>query len=161
MNTDFGDYPDLVYVGFWARVGATLIDAVLLLMVTMPLLVSIYGWEYFKSERLIAGRADFIISWIFPFVVVVVFWITRQATPGKMVIGARVVDAATGNSLTLGQSIGRYLAYIVSMIPLCLGLFWVGFDGRKQGWHDKLAGTVVVRSKKRGVEAVSFRRPGR
>ncbi|MDA8443622.1 RDD family protein [Paracidovorax valerianellae] len=78
-----------------------------------------------------------------------------------MVIGARVVDAATGNSLTLGQSIGRYLACIVSMVPLCLGLFSVGFDGRKQGWHDKLAGTVVVRSKKRGVEAVSFRRPDR
>ncbi len=47
--------------------------------------------------------------------------------------------------LSNGQAIGRYLAYYVSSIPLGLGLLWVAFDRRKQGWHDKLAGTFVIR----------------
>jgi uncharacterized RDD family membrane protein YckC len=67
-----------------------------------------------------------------------------------------VVDATTGNTLSVGQSIGRYLGYYVSMIPLFIGLIWVAFDKRKQGWHDKLAGTVVIRSKARGTEPVRF-----
>jgi len=87
---------------------------------------------------------------------VVVFWIYKQATPGKMAVSARVVDAKTGNTLTVGQSIGRYLGYFVSAIPLGLGLIWVAFDPKKQGWHDKLAGTVVIRSKNRGPEPVKF-----
>ena len=62
-----------------------------------------------------------------------------------MAISARVVDAKTGGRLTVGQSIGRYLGYFVSTIPFGLGLLWVAFDPKKQGWHDKLAGTVVVR----------------
>ena len=78
---------------------------------------------------------------------VIAFWLYKQATPGKMVLSARVVDAKTGDALTLKQSIGRYLSYFVSIIPLGLGLLWVAFDPRKQGWHDKLAGTVVIRSK--------------
>lgn len=155
MN-DHDGFPDLEYVGFWARVGATLIDTVLLIVVTVPLLVSFYGWEYFESERLIMGPADFIISWVLPAVAVVLFWLSRQATPGKMAIGARVVDAATGKPMTPGQSAGRYLAYFASAIPLGLGLLWVAFDDRKQGWHDKLAGTVVVRPKRRETQAVSF-----
>ncbi|SFD89707.1 RDD family protein [Paracidovorax konjaci] len=154
--TDPDGFPDLEYVGFWARVGATLIDTVLLLVVTVPLLLAIYGRAYFESERLLMGPADFLISWVLPAVAVVLFWISRQATPGKMAIGARVVDAATGRPLTPRQSVGRYLGYFVSSVPLGLGLLWVAFDGRKQGWHDKLAGTVVVRAKKRGAEAVKF-----
>jgi uncharacterized RDD family membrane protein YckC len=66
------------------------------------------------------------------------------------------VDAKTGSSLSVGQSLVRYVGYFVSAIPFCLGLIWVGFDSKKQGWHDKIAGTVVVRSKQRGTEAVRF-----
>ena len=84
-------------------------------------------------------------------------WIARQATPGKIAIGARIVDAATGDEPTRSQMIGRYFAYYVSTFPLCLGFIWVAFDRRKQGWHDKLAGTVVVRSRHRGPEPVKFR----
>ena len=75
---------------------------------------------------------------------------------GQVTISLRVVDATTGGPLSLGQSIGRYLGYYVSTIPLLMGLIWVAFDRRKQGWHDKLAGTVVIRSKARGTERVRF-----
>jgi uncharacterized RDD family membrane protein YckC len=73
-----------------------------------------------------------------------------------MLLSLRVVDAKTGGSLSVGQSIARYLGYFVSVIPFCLGLIWVAFDSKKQGWHDKIAGTVVVRSKNAGTEAVRF-----
>ena len=94
------------------------------------------------------GAINFILSLshqVLPAVAVIVFWHTRQATPGKQLLGLRVVDARTGARLSLGQAIGRYLGYFVSIVPLCLGLLWVAFDARKQGWHDKLAGTVVLR----------------
>ena len=78
--------------------------------------------------------------------IVLAFWRSKfSATPGKMAIHAQIVDARTLGRPTLGQLVIRYLGYFVSTIPLCLGLMWVGFDRRKQGWHDKLADTVVIR----------------
>jgi uncharacterized RDD family membrane protein YckC len=64
-----------------------------------------------------------------------------------MVLKLKIVDATTGNMLTVGQAMGRYLAYFLASIPLLLGIIWIGFDKKKQGWHDKLANTVVIRDK--------------
>jgi len=147
---------DLEYVGFWPRVGAAIIDSLLVAAICWPLLTYVYGTGYWTDTSLVRGPADFFINWVFPAVAVVLFWVYRQATPGKMAISARIVDAKTGEPATTRQLIGRYLAYYVSIIPFCLGLIWVAFDPRKQGWHDKLAGTVVVRPRKRGPETVSF-----
>jgi len=149
---------DFEYVGFWARFGAAIIDSIIMMIVIMPLLISIYGWAYFTADDkpFISGPADFLLSYVLPAAATILFWLYKQGTPGKMAVSARVVDAKTGNSLTVGQSIGRYLAYYVSMLPLFLGFIWVGFDPRKQGWHDKLAGTVVIRPKHRGTEPVRF-----
>ena len=135
------------YVGFWARVVAALIDSVLILLVIAPLLYWIYGPAYFTGEGL-SGSAEILLNWVFPAIAVIVFWIYRQATPGKMIIGAKIVDAKTGGPPSTGQLIGRYLGYYLSMIPLFLGMIWVAFDARKQGWHDKLAGTVVIRNRR-------------
>lgn len=149
---------DLEYVGFWPRVGAALIDTALLLVIVIPLLHGLYGEAYWDPERTgwVAGPADLLVSWVFPAVATVLFWLYRAATPGKMAIGARVVDARTGQPPSFNQSVLRYLGYFASTLPLCLGLVWVGFDARKQGWHDKIAGTVVVRAKRRGVAPVRF-----
>jgi uncharacterized RDD family membrane protein YckC len=146
------DNTEVEYAGFWIRLGASLIDTVLIMAITIPLLVSIYGWEYFdpaQNSSLIAGPTDFLITWVLPLVAVIWFWRTRQATPGKMALRLRIVDADSGQTLSTGQSVGRYFAYLVSSIPLCLGFVWIAFDARKQGWHDKLAGSVVVRAKNR------------
>lgn len=99
------------------------------------MLFEIYGNEYLTSDSFIQGSADFIISWVFPAVATMIFWIVKQATPGEMAVGAKIVDAQTGNAASTGQLIGRYFGYFVSMIPLCLGIFWVAFDTKKQGWH--------------------------
>jgi uncharacterized RDD family membrane protein YckC len=152
----FLEAANLEYVGFWPRVWATMIDAFIQFIVTAPLLILVYGRNYFSMNGYLQGPADFIISYLLPAVIVVAFWYSAGATPGKMAIGARIVDAATGGAPSLGQYIGRYLGYFLSIIPMGIGLFWVGFDRRKRGWHDMLAGTVVVRSKDRGPESVRF-----
>jgi len=151
------------YVGFWPRVGAQLIDTLLVCALSWPLVklfapqsLVLVDDNFFLAEWR-RGFAYNLISYVLPAIAVIVFWLSRQrATPGKMVVSAKVVDARTGAALTTGQAIGRYLGYYVSAIPLCLGFIWVGIDSRKQGWHDKLAGTVVIRPKKRGAEAVRF-----
>jgi uncharacterized RDD family membrane protein YckC len=141
--------PQPEYVGFWARVGAALIDTILLLLICAPIVTWIYGTDYWLGTemKLIYGPADFLVNWVLPAIAVILFWVYRQATPGKMAIGARIVDEKTGGKPSTGQLIGRYLAYYLSIIPLMLGIIWVGIDARKQGWHDKLAGTLVVRSR--------------
>lgn len=144
------------YTGFWPRVGATLIDTVILIVITYPILISIYGWEYFEGDTLVAGFFDFILSWVFPLIAIIVFWIYKQATPGKMAISAKIVDAKTGDKPTLQQYIVRYIGYIIATLPLGLGIFWVAWDKKKQGWHDKLAGTVVINPKENATQTVAF-----
>ncbi len=79
-----------------------------------------------------------------PAVLVIFFWAWR-GTPGKLILGLLVVDARTGAKLDLLQAVIRYLGYFVSTLPLCLGFLWIAFDSRKQGFHDKLARTLVVK----------------
>jgi uncharacterized RDD family membrane protein YckC len=151
------DSPELEYVGFWLRFWATIIDTVLVAIILWPIVRAYSGPYYFPDVYTYTGTGatGVLLQIVLPAVVVVIFWVTRQATPGKMAIGAKIVDAASGARPTTGQFLGRYLAYYVSTIPLCLGFIWVGIDARKQGWHDKLAGTVVVRPR-RGASTVKF-----
>ena len=153
------DVEELEYVGFWARVGAALIDTLWVLALCIPLVTAVYGRQYWLSPDLIQGPADFLITWVLPAMAVVLFWVYRQATPGKTAIGARIVDAKSGAKPSTRQCIVRYAGYYAAMLPLMVGILWVAFDPRKQGWHDKLAGTVVVRTRNKGPVPVKFDRP--
>jgi uncharacterized RDD family membrane protein YckC len=136
---------DMEYAGFWIRTGASLIDTILMMVIIVPVLTIIYGKGYWSSEAVFLGVWDLLFNYILPAIVVIVFWIVKSATPGKILLELSIVDAETGGKPSNGQLIGRYFAYYISVLPLMLGFIWVGFDKRKQGWHDKLAGTVVVR----------------
>jgi uncharacterized RDD family membrane protein YckC len=138
---------DVVYAGFWVRLLASIIDGLIILAVSVPLLLGIYGTDYFVNPegRMVQGAADFLISYVFPLVATVLFWKYRAATPGKMALGLKIVNADDLAPLTTPQAIGRYFAYLPAVLVLGIGLLWVAFDARKQGWHDKLAGTVVIR----------------
>ena len=141
--------PDRRYVGFWARFWAALLDSLLFIFLVKPILVAHYGWEYLEAEGL-EGQLDFVLSYMLPVAATLLFWHFVGATPGKMVVHARVVDARTGGRPSLGRLVGRYLGYFLSALPLFLGFLWVAFDPQKQGWHDKLAGTVVMRKNSHG-----------
>ncbi len=140
------DQQELLYVGFWPRLGAVIIDQIIVTIITLPILLLVYGMAYFTKTTFVAGPLDVVISYVFPFVWVLAFWTYRQATPGKMVVGAKIISAKTGGKPTTGQLVGRYFAYILSTLPLLLGFLWAAWDPKKQTWHDKLAGTYIVRN---------------
>ncbi len=71
-------------------------------------------------------------------------WRLFGATPGKWLLRMRVVDARTESLLSDWQVIIRLFGYVISTLILCIGFFWIGFDKRAQGWHDKLARSVVL-----------------
>ncbi|WP_395823490.1 RDD family protein [Collimonas sp.] len=146
----------LEYVGFWLRVWASIIDTVLVLAITAPLLLAIYSRERLAAGITFSSSASFLISYVLPAIAVLAFWSFRQATPGKMAISARIVDACSGGPTSMSQNLIRYIGYFPSILVCCLGLIWVGLDQRKQGWHDKLAGTVVVRPRRGNGAPVRF-----
>jgi len=132
------------YVGFWKRLLAFFIDSLILLVVIGLILFAIFGRNYMELST--QGKtlwADILFQVVLPALAAILFWRFRGATPGKMLISARIVDAQTYGPPSTGKLIGRYFAYIVSCIFM-LGFIWIAFDKRKQGWHDKLAGTVVI-----------------
>jgi len=138
---------DLKYVGFWKRTVAVLVDTFLIILVTLPILIWVYGIEYLNNEHMEKGSFDFIINYVFPTIAVILLWKYYQATPGKMIFKATIVDEKTGGKPSLRQLIIRYLGYIISTIPLGLGFFWIAFDKKKQSFHDKLSKTVVIQPK--------------
>ena len=140
---------EISYVGFWSRVGAAVIDTLLIVILTLPLVTLYYGSSYWTNDEIYQGPVDIVITQILPAFLIIIFWIKLQATPGKLAVSAKIVDANTGGPASSGKLIVRYLAYFLSLIALGLGVVWIAFDRRKQGWHDKLAGTVVVRSARR------------
>ena len=73
-------------------------------------------------------------------------WLAFSRTPGMALLGLRIVREEDGGRLTPARVAVRYGGYLLSALPLLLGFAWAFFDSRKQAWHDKLAGTVVVRA---------------
>ena len=85
------------YVGFWARLLASIVDSVLSLLIIVPVLLAVYGKEYLAVyDGIFRGPVDFLMNIVFPAAAIILFWIARSATPGKMLIRARIVDAHTG-----------------------------------------------------------------
>ena len=143
------------YAGFWIRIGASIIDLILISIFTLPITMIVYEESILKYNSFILGPTDFLINWVLPVFSTILFWLYKSATPGKMICKLKILNEEDGQPLSIGQAIGRYLAYFLSMLPFFLGIFWIAFDKKKQGWHDRLARTVVVRNKK-SIEDVKF-----
>ncbi|MFV8816779.1 RDD family protein [Haliea sp. E17] len=136
---------DYTYAGFWIRLVAVLIDTLVLLLVLSIPLTLIYGKSYWLGEQMVHGTWDILLNYFLPIIATIWFWHRFAGTPGKMALRLKILDAKTGRPPSVQQSVLRYLGYFVSTIPLCLGFLWVGIDTRKRGFHDMIAGTVVVR----------------
>lgn len=134
------------YVGFWPRVLAGLIDGVVTSLVMLPPMYVLFGPVVFGSDPdYRPGVLYTIVSLIGPAAIVFLFWIKKAATPGKMLINTKIIDATTGAKPSIRQWLIRYFGYLVATLPLGLGLMAVGWDVRKQGWHDKMANTLVIK----------------
>lgn len=104
-------------------------------------------YEYFITDYgLIKIGLNQILQLISVLALIFVFWIKKQATPGKLMMSIKIVDAKTLKKPTKKQLIIRILSYIVSVLPLFLGLLWIVFDKKKQAWHDKISGTLVIKT---------------
>jgi uncharacterized RDD family membrane protein YckC len=179
---------NLVPAGFIIRVLAHVIDSVLWMGILAALVMALFGDELmaYANETLAQAGAgslsldrpsplpvwfNVLFQYVIPVVVLFGLWKWKSATPGKMLLRLRVVDAVTGGRLSTRQCVARMLGYIPPMLPmvflpavlslsgpartialgvllLSLPLMW-GFISvithpRKQGWHDRWAGTMVV-----------------
>jgi len=134
------------YAGFWRRFVAHVIDTAIYLPIALAALYGIYGPEYFtlEQEAPFQGFWDVVIQELLPIGLVIWLWHRFGATPGKHMMQLRVIDANTGDKPGWGKSTLRYLAYIISLLPLGLGFLWIAWDRRKQGFHDKIARTLVI-----------------
>ncbi|GAA5194850.1 RDD family protein [Ferrimonas gelatinilytica] len=128
------------YGGFWLRLLAGVIDTLLLMAVLTPGITLVFGQSLAQSSLLAKA-----VSYLLPAIAVIIFWVQRSATPGKSLLRLRIVNADGGGTPTKRQLVVRYLGYYIATLPLFLGLFWIAWDPRKQGWHDKLSQTLVVR----------------
>jgi len=149
-----GPAPGLRYGGFWIRVLACVIDIVILVAV-MRLLTSVVGiefWEVQVQDSTFNGFSNrsFVVV-LNPLALLASLtyfagqWWIRGRTIGMALLGLRVVRGADGTAIGPGRGIGRFFGLVLSFLVLAIGVIWVAADARKQGWHDKLAGTVVVR----------------
>jgi uncharacterized RDD family membrane protein YckC len=150
--------PHLVYAGFWLRVGALLIDGVVLspLAIVYMILASALGVEaqspgesgQESMSRLVL--ALFVLGYIIFMNVAVWLYFALfesgrwQATLGKKLLGLRVTGL-DGDKIGFGRATGRYFGKMISQLILYVGFLMAGWTERKQALHDMIAGTLVVR----------------
>jgi uncharacterized RDD family membrane protein YckC len=136
-----------LYAGFWRRVAAFLIDSFvfgLVWMVGLQLLLGPQALMLYEATDLPLQNRLLVLENLLLFLATVGFWVLAGATPGKFLTGCEIRCVATGRRPGPLRAALRYVAYLLSILPLGLGFFWIVWDRRKQGWHDKIAGTVVV-----------------
>lgn len=131
------------YAGFWIRLAALIIDGIILAIIFTPI-TFLFSSDADLQNPMAFTTVDFIAQ-IIGIIFVIFCWVKFAGTPGKRLLKLKVLDEATGNKLTIGQAILRYIGYIPSAFVFGLGYLWVIWDGKKQGWHDKIAKTVVVK----------------
>jgi uncharacterized RDD family membrane protein YckC len=133
--------------GFWRRAAAFGVDALWLFCTAGTLALALSGtpWPSAGDGTGLAGAAAVLLNRVLPALVCIVGWGRFGATPGKCLLELRVVDARTGGRPGYMRAFIRYVGYFVSFLTLGLGFVWIVFDRRRQGLHDKLAGTRVIR----------------
>lgn len=150
------------YAGFISRLMAFLIDTglITILVVTTTWFVSVTGSAFrlgaflgLSPEKIPFSRQVLdvissstttgILTAVFILAYHVFFWVFAGQTPGKALLGLRLVTS-TGRRLSPWRAALRFTAYFISALPLYLGFLWVLVDDRRQAWHDKIAGTLVI-----------------
>ncbi len=152
------------HAGFWKRVAAYILDAIILWVPNMLIMkamggdaaqetmkqavmaapgdlhVMITAYEQFYSTMSTALIITTVLAWVYFALCESSPW---QATVGKLALGIRVTDLQ-GNRISIPRALGRYPAKFLSTLILCIGFLMVGWTRRKQGLHDMIAGTLVL-----------------
>ena len=121
-----GEAASLARAGFWIRIAALALDAILIGVVL--------GFLEHSHRLELLALATY----------AAVMWKLKGTTIGGIVCNLKVVRV-DGRSLDWPTAIVRALSCFLSLAALGLGFIWIAFDDEHQGWHDKIAGTIVVR----------------
>lgn len=148
-----GYNPEIPYAGFWIRFVSVIVDSVIVNVATFVVgIVLIYVIGFLQG---ISGAAVdysqggpltyliYLIS-ILGYVGYFVYGWGMGSTIAQRWFRLAVVDAETGRPIGFGRAGMRYFGYVVSALACYVGLIWAAFDPKKQGWHDKIANSVVV-----------------
>ena len=144
MNSEA--HNEVKYVGFWIRFLATIIDSLLLYGIVFSIIYLVVSNGILDINTNTYLGFHLSLEWIVPAIIVILLWAKFGATPGKMLFKAKIVDANTLKPASTMKLTGRYFAYFISMMPLFLGIIWVAWDKKKQGFHDKIAQTLVIKN---------------
>jgi uncharacterized RDD family membrane protein YckC len=151
------------YAGFWPRFLAWFIDGIVVSIVTQPILLAIgQGFEVEVTEDAAGNVTDFsfdidpgliilslAISTLLPGIYYIIAVSKWGQTLGALALSLKIVHP-DGSLLSPALAAVRWIGSIVSSLILLLGYFWMIWDHRKQTWHDKMAGSVVVKVKRPG-----------
>lgn len=138
------------YAGFISRLIAFGIDiaiiSITLLVMTwlVNAVLQIFGLDEITGmERAQKLALSGVFALLFSASYFIFFWTLAGQTPGKTLMGLRIVTM-DGHPLSFGRSVRRFLGYILSIFAMWIGFLWILLDNRRQGWHDKIAGTFVI-----------------
>ena len=125
-------------IGFWIRVVAVIIDGIIL-----AILSSILNSILFAGDQVRGSGLNTLVGLAYA----MYFWSAygHGQTVGNRIMKIRVVKT-DGSELSLTEAFIRYVGLVLSFLCLAIGVIWVAFDANKQGWHDKIANTYVVRA---------------
>jgi uncharacterized RDD family membrane protein YckC len=137
------------YAGAISRAVAFGIDLVIISLTLLVVTALALTVEGFFPGRILAGVrlaitvAAEVVGAVFTIAYPIVFWALLAETPGDMLMGLRIVRT-DGKRMNLRCALLRYLGCLLAALPLFLGFLWILVDDRRQGWHDKIAGTYVL-----------------
>jgi uncharacterized RDD family membrane protein YckC len=161
MTSDKASMPVILgrYAGFVSRGAAYLIDRAIIyglstgVLIVINFFLDLLGLDQWLASQFEAGMTGSVVAILFSIVGIIFlvsisynigFWLLSGQSPGKRVLGVRVLRA-DGTRLKFGNAVRRQIGYWISAI-FYLGYLWILVDNRRQGWHDKLAGTIVTYS---------------
>ncbi len=134
------------YAGFFTRLLAFTIDALIItVVITITSALASFILQTFNAAevtKIFVGGLLGVVLALFYLSYYLGLWLAAGQTPGKRIMGLRIVRT-DGERLRVGNALRRLVGYWLSSF-LFLGFLWALVDQRRQGWHDKLAGTIVV-----------------
>ncbi len=136
-----GTYP---LAGFWIRLGAFWMDGLIILLLAMFFGSLVYSTA--PGRELFINMEKINLFLVLLFIFYHSLFLGRfRTTPGKKLFGLAVIPLKPSARFGYSEAFLRTLAYFISEVFLGVGFLWIAFNKNKQGWHDKIARTSVIK----------------